>query len=115
VNLRSARIVITFLLVLLGATLLGEARAQACAPACCCPALERADADCAALATSCCHADEAPRVPSASAPAPSSAAVAAPEIFALAGAGLRDARTYLLLDGADRRASPFRFSVVLRI
>jgi hypothetical protein len=115
VNHRHARIVTTLLLILLGATLLGEARAQACAPACCCPAVERAEGGCAGLATSCCHAGEAPGVPSASGPAPSPAAAVAPESFASAGARLRDARAFLPFDGLDRRPSPFRFSVVLRI
>jgi hypothetical protein len=115
VNLRRARIVATLLLVLLGATLLGEARAQACAPACCCPALEHADGDCAALATSCCHADAGPVAPSASVSAPSPAAAPAPEMFAIPGAKPRGARLFLAFDGADRRPSPLRFSVVLRI
>jgi hypothetical protein len=115
VNHRHARIVTTLLLVLLGATLLGEARAQACAPACCCPVVEHAEGGCAALATSCCHAGEAPGVPSASAPAPSPNAAVAPESFASAGARLREARAFLPSDGLDRRPSPLRFSVVLRI
>ena len=109
------RLFATLLFVLLGATLLGEARAQACAPACCCPAVEHAGGGCEALAASCCHADAAPVAPSASVSAPSPAAAPSPEMFAIPGAELRGARAFLPFDGADRRPSPLRFSVVLRI
>jgi hypothetical protein len=114
VNRRHARIVTTLMLLLLGATLLGEARAQACAPACCCPAAEHADGDCAALAGSCCHAGEAPGVPSgASAPGPGPAAPV--ETFAAVAGKLPAARVLPFSGGADLLPAALRFSVVLRI
>jgi hypothetical protein len=115
VNQRRARIVAIWLLVLLGAALLGEARAQACAPACCCPVVEHAGGDCAALATSCCHADAEPRLPSgASGPVPGPAAAAPPDLAAPFTWQLAPACS-LPPFGGDRRSAPLRLSVVLRI
>jgi hypothetical protein len=108
------RLFATLLFVLLGATLLGEAQALACAPACCCPAAQHAGGGCEALATSCCHAGEAPLAPGAPAPVQSPAPALALEAGAFPAAALR-AASPLLRERPDSLLSPLRFSVVLRI
>lgn len=112
---RRTRIVATLLFVLLGATLLGEAQALACAPACCCPAAEHAGGGCEALATSCCHASETPLAPAAPAPVPSPAVALALDSGAFPAAALRAAGPLLLRERPGLLLSPLRFSVVLRI
>ena len=107
--------VATLLLVLLGATLLGEAEPFACPPGCC-PGLEQTAAGCETLSTiPCCHAARSPAAPTASATAPSSGAAPALSAFAIMAPKLHTASPALLPEPPGSSSSSLRLSVVLRI